>query len=645
MPDTDQILELLKSEDATNIREGAFSAGDAGLVDAVPLLVELVLSTNLGVQEAADRALRKIGGPETVAAVAPLLRSDDAPVRNVAMDVLREVGDQDFDTLVDLLHDEDPDIRIFTSDILGATGNVMAVSPLCTSLLKDPEVNVRYQAAVSLGSLGFPEAARCLNKALEDEEWVQFSVIEALTKIRDESSVAALGKALETSSDLVASMIVEALGEMGNVKAVPILLRRIEPSPTALRNIIVKAIVNILGGKSLALLSPTQREQFRQYLLIALHDDEVDIQNAAITGLAYVGGEQASAELLEIVDRLDPVRDVDRLNLLAESLAHIGMTGAIGEAIVRGPYKKTLVAVQAVGNFTKPEDKSEGLRTMMTSFWDVERDLQRAFAETLADEARADEAVDFFLDVLERHDDGEVLKSGCRFLGDSGHAPAAQKLFELLEHEFDDVKEAALEGIIALGDPRTTGWFESMLGSSDPMKRLMAVYAIGSMNPAENLDHMRLALEDEIPDIRKIAIESIARICCTDESILELVVSRIYDESREVRLTVVEAVAGCDIAKARPFLLQALEDDDEWVRIRAMEALAAAHEPEAVPHLIPILESGNKLLTLKVVESLGEIGGQEAFLPLLEIVNSDDPELAAAAEEAVTKIRERSEEG
>ncbi len=58
----------------------------------------------------------------------------------------------------------------------------MAVEPLCDALLKDPEVNVRYQAAVSLGDLANPAAARCLNKAMQDDEWVQYAVIEALAK-------------------------------------------------------------------------------------------------------------------------------------------------------------------------------------------------------------------------------------------------------------------------------------------------------------------------------------------------------------------------------------------------------------------------------------------------------------------------------
>ena len=158
-----KIIADLDSGNETLIREAAFAAGHDKIVETVPRLVKLVESSSLGVQEAAEAALRNIRGAETVRALAPLLRSDDAPVRNISMDVLRQIGVDDMATLSDLLRDEDADIRIFTADIMGSTASAMAVQPLCDALLKDSEVNVRYQAAMSLGNIGLAEAVPALN--------------------------------------------------------------------------------------------------------------------------------------------------------------------------------------------------------------------------------------------------------------------------------------------------------------------------------------------------------------------------------------------------------------------------------------------------------------------------------------------------
>lgn len=55
-------LTLLSSDKSDEIRDGARLAGDNRYEEAIPHLVKHVGSSNVGVQEAADRALRRIGG-------------------------------------------------------------------------------------------------------------------------------------------------------------------------------------------------------------------------------------------------------------------------------------------------------------------------------------------------------------------------------------------------------------------------------------------------------------------------------------------------------------------------------------------------------------------------------------------------------
>lgn len=59
-PQHKAILEALQSGANDAIRDAAFSAGDQGMQDAVPMLCEHIKSPSVGVQEAAEYALRKI---------------------------------------------------------------------------------------------------------------------------------------------------------------------------------------------------------------------------------------------------------------------------------------------------------------------------------------------------------------------------------------------------------------------------------------------------------------------------------------------------------------------------------------------------------------------------------------------------------
>lgn len=636
-----QILEQLSSDNTELVREAAFAAGDMGLKDAVPLLAGHLQSANLGVQEAAEQAIRKIGGTAAVRAVIPLLRSDDAPARNISMDILREIGADDFDSLTRLLHDEDPDMRIFASDILGSCARVEAVRPLCEALLRDPEVNVRYQAAVSLGNLAFSEAAECLNSALHDEEWVQFSVIEALTKIRAESSVNALVCALDYSSDLVASMIVDALGEMGNIKAVSLLLKRLESSPAPLRNKIVKAVVQLLGGKLLKLLSDKEHERFREYLLVAIQDEEEDIQDAAVVGLGFMGGEQATKAVMDVAARLDADRDHERLVRAVECLAAVGPNHALENELHSDDEYRVRIAVEAIAGM---QDASSVIPVLKEIFWDKPRDVQRALMTVLASVCGAEDLA-FFLEILEKHNDGNVLKRALAFVGDKGDVAAVGgTLFALLEHPYDDVKEAALDACIALGGDDMMRRFRILFESEDALNRMMATYALGRLGVDDNIDLLEGALEDAVPDIRKVALEAVADVCSDISSRLDMVLPRLHDENSEVRLALVELLGKCRCADVTAPLLQALGDQDDWVRMRAAEALGGLRTAEALPALVNMLQDESPLVVIKAIEALGNTGGKTAFRALMSMMDSDSIEIQEAAEQAIGRIQEQGED-
>ncbi|MDR0338886.1 MAG: HEAT repeat domain-containing protein [Desulfovibrio sp.] len=634
------ILSLLGESDPEKVREGARLAGSTGLSSAIPELVRHMSSPNIGVQEAVDRALRKIGGPEVVHAAIPLLRSDDAPVRNLSMDLLRHLGNSDLPSLQSLLHDDDPDVRIFVADILGATASALAVPSLCQALLNDPEVNVRYQAAVSLGELAFPEAAPCLNKALDDEEWVQFSVIEALIKIKDSSSIGAMVKALGKSSELVASVIVDALGEMGNIKAVPLLLKGLDKSPTPLGNKIVKAVVNIMGEHSLNLLGSKECNRLRGYLPSALEDEDPTTQQAAIKALAVLGGPGASSHVLRYASRLDPEQDADRVVDAIEALIGIGATPEL-EAALNGDNELTgQIAMQVL----LQTDEAKALSMMMQGFWNHSRDMQRVMILELAGRAgREDE--DFFLDVLDRHQDGAVLRGALLFLGRKGDPDLVlDKILPFLEHPYNDVKEAALESCIALHTPAVEAYFKELLKHPDPVQRMIGAYGLGFFDIENSISELTEALNDDSPDVRKVAVEAFGRGCPIREEYLELIEVKLADESREVRMAVFDTLGLCSDERFIKSLIMGLDDVDPWVRVRCAERLGEQKITEAIAPLVGMLSDDNQLVVIKSISALGMIGGEAAFRALLPFLEHEDRDVSEAAEEAAKLIHRQSGE-
>lgn len=629
-----RILALLAEEDPESIREGARLAGEIKLAEAIPDLVRHITSSNIGVQEAVDRALRKIGGPEVVHAVIPLLRSDDAPARNLAMDLLRYLGSTAMPALYDLLRDSDPDVRIFASDILGSTGSALAVPHLCHALLNDPEVNVRYQAAVSLGQLSFPESAACLNNAMEDEEWVQFSAIEALTKVRDAGSVGALIKALGKASELVASTIVDALGEMGDIKVVPLLLKRLESSPTPLGNKIVRAVLNIMGERSLSLLGVKECDRLRGYLPSALADEDLAVQDAAVKGFAALGGSGATTHLLEYVSGLDAEKDADRIVAAIEALAAVGHSPELDAAVKEGDEFTTQIAMEVL----LLADQEAAVPILVSIFWDKPRDLQRMIILELASRC-GQEYQDFFLDILERHKDGNVLRGALLFLGRKGRPEVVfERILPFLEHRYDDVKESALEALIDLHTPEVEAYFKSQLAEADPIRRMIGAYGLGFFDLDSSVNELAAALDDESPEVRKVAIEAFGRKCPIKDEYLALVESRLNDENDEVRMAVFDTLGLCSSERFVKSLLLGLADPDPWVRVRCAERLGENKVLDAVEPLIDMLQDDNTLVVIKAAAALGMLGGETAFRALLPLLDHPDRDVSEAAEEAVNAI-------
>ena len=635
MEDCKTYIERLNTEDPSVIREMCFRIGEDGCVEGIPYLVDLLKHKDIGVQEAAELSIRKLGGEEAVEALIPLLWEESPAIRNVAIDILRDIGSQGLDILLDLLYEEDPDIRIFVVDILGHTNNVMVARALCEVLQNDPDPNVKSQAAVSLGRLGFLESVSCLEKALDDEEWVKFSAIEALKKIGSESSAEILINYLGKGSDLIDSAIIDALAEMGKVRIVPVLINKLDTDNLPLRNKVIQALVNLLGYRTLELLDDDQRERFKHYLLEALSDEDREVQRAVLKGLSYVKGEDAANAIFEYGLTLDEEKDAELLEEAKSILKELG----VSKALIEGAYSKEEKRVRFAIRLLCQMDDESAYKTLTQVFWNLDRDYQREIAVALSEKQHLI-LKDFFLRILREHRDGKVIKCALKFFGEKLRNEEAEKeIIRFLEHPFDDVKEVALHAAISIGSESIKQEFMRMLQDDDPVKRFMAIYAFGSLGDKRFLPLIKKAFNDDVEDVRKIAVEAYAQCAETDEEIIESISPMLRDESRDVRLAVLDVFSEVKLKdKVKDLVIPMLKDRDDWVRIRAVEILGKIKDGVEPSVLEPLLKSQNNLLKIKTLEALDNIGGQQVTKIFVDLLKREqDPEVQHTLERMLSK--------
>jgi len=151
-----------------------------------PLVDRLKLETDVSVREVILTTLTRIGDDLAVAGLVECLRSEDAALRNEAIDAMKQLPDEVAPLMRGLLDDADPDVRIFAVNILESLRHPEVETWLIDVIEHDAHVNVCATAVDLLGEVGTAasrEALLRLKGRFSEEPFVQFAADVALRRI------------------------------------------------------------------------------------------------------------------------------------------------------------------------------------------------------------------------------------------------------------------------------------------------------------------------------------------------------------------------------------------------------------------------------------------------------------------------------
>jgi HEAT repeat protein len=155
--------------------------------DASAALVEqLQREEDASVREIILTSLTKLGDEQAVAGLVECLRSEDASLRNEAIEAMKLLPDEVAPIMGNLLTDADPDVRIFAVNVLESLRHEQVEQWLKEVIERDPHVNVCATAVDLLGEVGSPysrEALENLKVRFPDEPYISFAANIALKRI------------------------------------------------------------------------------------------------------------------------------------------------------------------------------------------------------------------------------------------------------------------------------------------------------------------------------------------------------------------------------------------------------------------------------------------------------------------------------
>lgn len=153
---------------------------------SAPLVRRLQCEEDVSVREVILSTLTSLGDEVAVAGLVACLKSENAALRNEAIEAMKQLPDAVAPIMRGLLDDADPDVRIFAINILESLRHPEVESWLISVIENDQQLNVCATAVDLLGEVGTDAARIPLQKLMarySDEPYIQFASGVALKRI------------------------------------------------------------------------------------------------------------------------------------------------------------------------------------------------------------------------------------------------------------------------------------------------------------------------------------------------------------------------------------------------------------------------------------------------------------------------------
>ena len=594
-----ELAARLAAGDEVTRLNAAEALSDDESYDTTPLL-DALSDDSWRVRRAAIKGVSQRAAPEAINALLNSIveHHHNASLLNSALQVLASSDVDTVSPLLELLKNPDADLRMQAALALGEKRDERAVHALITAL-KDEDTNVQYHAIEALGKLKAADAVDALAGIAEGSDFfLGFAAVEALTQIGDARIAPRMAPLLE--DELLRDPTINLLGQLGDDSVVAPLTALLNSPTTASTHLIARA---------LATLSDRYEEQFGEGRYIA------DLASREISPT----GVQNLIDELESSTKEDLRSIALVLGWLKRSGVDRALTRLMGRDDLRGEIIEALV-----------RHGSATVDLLISQLTAEDLEVRRSAAVALG-RIGDSSATASLVNALT---DEPVTVDAANALGQIGDPEAVDGLLNLLGADDASVRQAAVSAVNSVLPPSLSKRIIPLLHDSDPNVRESAVKIVGYFGYPEAAGALIELSRDEHERVRTAAIEHLPFI--EDERVVEVIIQALKEETPNVQAAAARALANMDAPEVVPALIEGLADDDVWVRYFSARALGRRRSEESINALEKVIEKEKfNHVRIAALDSLGQIGGSRTASIVAAFVGDEDPDVAHAAQVAL----------
>jgi HEAT repeat protein/beta-lactamase regulating signal transducer with metallopeptidase domain len=375
----------------------------------------------------------------------------------------------------------------------GQTDEAQVIHSL-SQVLRDPSLEVRIQAAETMGKMDNPTAVGPLISALNDENReMRAAVARALGDLEDKTAVDALVETLKDADWQVRQAAAEALGNIEDARAVEPLGKALSDENRNVRITIVQALEDI-GDRSGV-----------EPLVGALNDEDWLIRREAADALGTLEDPAAIGPLSNILN--DSNWEVRKA--VVEALGDIDDTRAItplGRAIKDPNWEIRLAAAEALGDIDDPSV----MKPLCAAIHDKHREVLKTVIETLG-ETENPKSIPCLMPFL-KDTRWEIRATTAAALGEIKDPGPVPELSQYLKDENREVRLKVTQALGDIEDHRAVDGLIDALNDEDCEIRKMAAWALGEIGDPKALEPLSEKLKDENEAVRLEAAKALGEI-------------------------------------------------------------------------------------------------------------------------------------
>ena len=573
---------------------------------ALEPLIELLSEDDHDIRKSAAFALENIGDPRAFEPFVTALKKDSYNLMSHAPYSLLKIDEsRAIEPLIKILRYGDSDSKVSAADALGKLGDPRAIEPLVIAL-KENNSTLRLFASEAIVEIGDPSAIKHLFKLLKYGNCdVKKSAADILCKLDDSSLIGLLIELLNDHEEERRISGAYALSKMGPNAFWP-LVGALNDTNEKIRMYAVVGLGNI--GESRVL----------EYIIGALNDDSDEIKLKTIQIIGKIGDERTLKPLLELLNNSDEYK--------IRSAAATATT-EIGKKICEeNPDNSKYFQIEFT-NLIKNADLNELDRSMALI--------------TLGDETAIEYLINYLYTsntnneiILEALDktkfNPSLLDNGAYYWICKGYWDKAIEmgkmdgkgdqtisiLINCLDHPKKDIQESSIIGLMGIGEAAIKNLLiELFKPDINTKKEILEILDEINWNPKNYENGICYWINKREWDNVVEGYET------WDEKRLKRNLSILSEflESHDenIRLSALESLIEI---KEVSSLVNCLESHDENIRLSALESLIEIKE---VSSLVNCLESHDENIRLSALESLIEIKEELTINDPLRVIESD----------------------